>query len=192
MPVTLKSIDFTTTPITDGMRVSIKDVSLTVQGHEITASIDGGCATVDAGPLHKTVCPKDAPNLIGGMLGGLTCGGFSYGSSAGGSAYHSHDHRSARARGTGWWRPPSMVVPLHGHARYGAPSFGCGGPKLTDAQKQAITDLLTGLISSGGVDTAQVGGQWFVTPVRTIADLGANVLGALKGDDLYQLASLGR
>jgi hypothetical protein len=187
LPVTLKSIDFTSTPITDGIRVSIKDLSLTMQGHQITASIDGGCATVDAGPLHKTVCPKDAPNLIGGLVGGLTCSGFGYGSSTGAS--HSkitvrplkrHAHVS----------PPISVAP-HGGVGM-APSFGCSGPKFTDAQKQAITDLLTGLISSGGVDTAQVGGQWFVTPVRTIADLGANVLGALQGDDLYQLASIGR
>ncbi|HZZ96481.1 MAG TPA: hypothetical protein VFE19_05690 [Jatrophihabitantaceae bacterium] len=193
LPVTLKSIDFTSTPITDGMRVSIKDVSLTVQGQQINAAINGGCATVDAGPLHETVCPKDAPNLIGGLVGGLSCAGFSYGSSSGGSGggmvgpHHVIKSRASSHASSPMPAPAPSILPSSG-----AGTFGCQSPKFTDAQKQAITDLLTGLISSGGVDTAQVGGQWFITPVRTLADLGANVLGALKGDDLYVLSSIGR
>ncbi len=194
LPVTLKSIDFTTTPITGGMRVSVKDVSLTVQGHEVSASTNGGCVTVDAGPLHKTMCPKDAANLILGVVS-VGCGGFSYGSSSsgsGGAAYHSRI--TIRPGKIGMHSFHGKYVPMSGLPSHGASpvNLGCSGPKLTDAQKQAVTDLVTGLMSSGGIDTAQIGGQWFVTPVRTIADLGANVLGALQGDDLYQLFSIGR
>jgi hypothetical protein len=155
LPVTLKKLDFTTTPITNGMRVSLKHVTLTAQGQAISVSIDKDCATVDAGALHKTVCAKDAANLIGGALGGLGCAGF---------------------------------APMSNGS---VPPSGCQGPQFTAAQKRAITDLLKGLLSTGGVDTAQVNGSWYVTPVRTLADLSSNVLGALQGDDLYQLATLG-
>jgi hypothetical protein len=81
---------------------------------------------------------------------------------------------------------------------YGSTSYaplgrlpGCHGPQFSAAQQRAITDLVSGLLS-GGVDTAQIGGKWFVAPVRTVADLGSSVLGALKGDDLFQLATLGK
>ena len=40
--------------------------------------------------------------------------------------------------------------------------------------------------------TSRTGGQWFVTPVRTYADLSATVLSGLQGDDLFQLAKLAR
>ena len=189
LPVTLKNIDFTSTPISGGMRVSLKDLSLTVAGHDVTITTAGGCVTVDAGPMHKTVCPKDAPNLIGGLLGSF-CAGYSF--SAGGAAVVA-PHGIITRGGVGHpVNVPRRVYHSNLPSGSGVPTLGCGGLKFTDAQKQAITDLLTGLTSAGGIDTAQVGGQWFVTPVRTFADLGANVLSALQGDDLYQLASIGR
>jgi hypothetical protein len=80
--------------------------------------------------------------------------------------------------------------PVDVNGAVGAVGRGCLGPTFTAAQKQAITDLVSGLLSSAGVDTAQVGNQWYVTPVRTLADSGAALLRGLKGDDLFQLASI--
>lgn len=162
LPVTLSKIDFTDTPITDGVRVSLKSVDLSVQGQSVHASISGSCVTIDANALHKKICAADAANAITGFFGAFTCTGiqsFGGGSSSGGVATSPN---------------------------------ACSGPKLTSAQKQAITDLITGLLSAGGVDTAQSGGQWYVTPVRSFGDLGASVLKALKGDDLYQLIGLSK
>lgn len=162
LPVTLSNIEFADTPITDGVRVSLKSVNLKVQGQSVHASIDGSCVTIDANALHKKICASDAANAITGFLGAFTCTGiqsFGGGSSSGGVA-----------------TTPNT----------------CSGPKLTAAQKQAITDLITGLLSAGGVDTAQSGGKWYVTPVRSFGDLGASVLQALKGDDLYQLIGLAK
>ena len=58
-----------------------------------------------------------------------------------------------------------------------------GRAEAQKGQQRALSDLFTG-ITSRGVDTAKVGGKWFVTPVRTWTDLGATVLSALRGDDL--------
>jgi hypothetical protein len=54
-----------------------------------------------------------------------------------------------------------------------------------------MTDLLSGA-STIGIDTAEVGGRWFVAPVRTLSERGASLLSGLRGDDLFQLATLGK
>lgn len=68
---------------------------------------------------------------------------------------------------------------------------GCSGSghNLTPAQTTALTHLVTGLLSLG-VDTAESNGQWYITPIRTYADMTSTVLGSLHGNDLFALASL--
>jgi hypothetical protein len=182
LPFQLKNIDYTTTPITNGMRVSLKQLTVTVGGREFHASIDGSCVSIDASVLHKKYCASDAANAIGGFVGAMQCSGQVFMSGAG-SANHSPVRISGEGRkpsGPGSYSPMSGMTP-----------GSCHGPNFTAAQQQAITDLVSGLLSSAGIDTAQVGGQWYVTPVRTVADSGAALLSALKGDDLFQLASIG-
>jgi hypothetical protein len=190
--VTIKTLDLTTTPISDGVRVGLKNLVLSSGGRELSVAIDNGCATIAAAGFHKKVCPADAADLISTFLGGLTCASsFSFGSSSGSSAYHSRidittdGKSSSKTKNT---YSQSHYVPLDNDGTLSGD--GCQGPKFTAAQKQAIADLLSG-ITSLGIDTAKVDGQWFITPVRTVADLGATVLSGLKGDDLFQLATLG-
>ena len=68
---------------------------------------------------------------------------------------------------------------------------GCSGSghHLNPAQKTALTHLVNGLLSLG-VDTAESDGKWYVTPIRTYADISSTVLGSLHGNDLFALASL--
>jgi hypothetical protein len=68
---------------------------------------------------------------------------------------------------------------------------GCSGSghNLNPAQKTALTHLVNGLLSIG-VDTAESDGKWYVTPIRTYADISSTVLGSLHGNDLFALASL--
>jgi hypothetical protein len=183
--VTIKTLDLTTTPISGGVRVGLKNLALTADGRQMSLAIADGCATVVAGGLHKKVCPADAADLISTFIGGLTCAtSFGFGSSSGTPAYHSRLRVTIGGKSSN--QPGAGYAPLN----QAGIVPNCHGPKFTAAQKQAITDLLTG-ITSLGVDTAQVDGQWFITPVRTIADFGSTVLSGLKGDDLFQLATLG-
>jgi hypothetical protein len=184
LPFSVKKINYTTTPISDGERVSVHDLTVTAGGRQFAASIDGSCVTVEASVLHKKFCASDAADAIGGFVGAMQCSGRIF--MSGTSAYHSRLTI----------RPGSSPRPVNVNGHYvplanGRTPSECSGPSFTAAQKQAITDLVSGLLTSAGVDTAQVGGQWYVTPVRTIADSGAALLSALKGDDLFQLASIG-
>jgi hypothetical protein len=170
--VTIKTLDLTSTPISDGVRVGLKNLVLSSGGRDLSVAIDSGCATIATPGFHKKVCPADAAELISTFIGGITCASsFGFGTASGVGS--------------------SSSVSISGGGNDGTLSGdGCHGPKFTAAQKQAIADLLSG-ITSLGIDTAKVDGQWFITPVRTVADLGATVLSGLKGDDLFQLATLG-
>jgi hypothetical protein len=53
LPFSVKNIEYTTTPITNGMRVSLKQLTIAVGGREFHASIDGSCVSIDASVLHK-------------------------------------------------------------------------------------------------------------------------------------------
>jgi hypothetical protein len=70
-------------------------------------------------------------------------------------------------------------------------SSSCTGQhhNFTPEQKTALTHLVSGLFGLG-VDTAESGGKWYITPIRTYADMTSTVLGALQGNDLFALASL--
>ena len=69
-------------------------------------------------------------------------------------------------------------------------SPACRLPPMTDAQKAAVGDLVSGLFNVGIVVTHE-GNGWYIAPVRTLADASTTMLSALRGDDLFQLAGLG-
>jgi hypothetical protein len=172
--VTLKTLDLTSTPISDGgVRVGLKKLVLAKGRQEISVAVGGGCATVDAGPLHRKVCAADVPGLITTFAGAMACsaGGFGYGS-------------GLSITPDGVDRGSSSSAPLPNDQ-----PPACHGPRFSAAQKRAVAHLFAGLVGVG-IDTAQVDGKWFVTPVRTFGDVGASVLSHLKGDDLFQLATL--
>ena len=60
---------------------------------------------------------------------------------------------------------------------------------LTSDEKQALTDLFKSLPNIGVV-TTQSGGKWFVSPIRTYADLGTAILTGLGDNDLLILIKL--
>jgi hypothetical protein len=66
----------------------------------------------------------------------------------------------------------------------------CPSGDYTAAQKRAIGDLVGGLLQVGIVVTRE-GTGWYIAPTRTLADASETLLGALQGDDLFQLAGIG-
>lgn len=64
------------------------------------------------------------------------------------------------------------------------------GAHFTAAQKRALGDLLSGITKAAGMDVAQVGGQWYLDPIRSYFDIANTLLGGLKGDDGHQLLLL--
>jgi hypothetical protein len=62
---------------------------------------------------------------------------------------------------------------------------------LSAAEKAALTDLFAAIPKIGGVATKS-GGQWFVSPIRTYADLDVSILSNLKDNDLLTLIKLAR
>jgi hypothetical protein len=206
VPVTIKTLDLTTTPISDGgVQVGLKKLVLSMQGQDFTIVVAKGCVQVSSPSMNKTVCPSDAADLIGGVVGAITCigtqlgsgGGLPGGISSGGILYGGGSSSGSSSSGSS-----SSGSSSSGSSSSGSSSSGSGSdsavpsectPKsrFTKAQKQAMTDLLSGA-STIGIDTAEVGGRWFVAPVRTLSERGASLLSGLRGDDLFQLATLGK
>jgi hypothetical protein len=62
---------------------------------------------------------------------------------------------------------------------------------LTASEKAALTDLFAAIPKIGVVATKS-GGQWFVSPIRTYADLDVSILSNLKDNDLLTLIKLAR
>jgi hypothetical protein len=64
------------------------------------------------------------------------------------------------------------------------------GSSLTAAQRTALTDLLSGLTKAPGVQTTEVGGKWYVNPLRSYFELFDSMLSGLKGNDAKVLLQL--
>ena len=168
VPVSISALDTATTGISGGgERVTVKKVTLSYAGQQIGVALANGCAQVSAGPVHERVCAATALSRFTQLFGAICSSGFGSGSA------------STSLSG-------GVTTSI---ARSGRSNGSCAAPHLTSGQQRALRDLLTGFTSLG-IDTAQVGGSWYVTPVRTIADAGATLLAALQGDDIFQLASL--
>ena len=63
--------------------------------------------------------------------------------------------------------------------------------KLSAAENAALTDLFAAVPKIGVVATKS-GGQWYVSPIRTYADLDVSILSNLKDNDLLTLIKLAR
>jgi hypothetical protein len=179
-PVRLTTLDLTTTPIADGgVRVGLHRLVAAGGGQRLSVTIDNGCVRVAGGGTTKKVCAADAADLVTDFLGAASCavsssvidGGFGSESGSGSANGPLNDGGVSISNDSG--------------------SGACQPLEFTPGQKRAITDIFRA-ITQIGVTTAQVDGSWYVTPVRTFADEGATVLSNLKGDDLFQLARLGR
>lgn len=160
--LSIRTLELTSTPIDHGARIGLKRLVAQVRGMQVSVTQANGCYRLDAGPVHENLCPSNAADLMSAELGRIKCAlSFRFGSG-----------------------------PLAG-SRAQHPFARCIGPQFTSTQKSALTDLVTGLTKDGGIDTVQVGGQWYVAPVRTLAERSSSLLSALHGDDLFVLASLG-
>jgi hypothetical protein len=75
------------------------------------------------------------------------------------------------------------------HAITGLLSHFGAGPALTAAQTTAIGDVFTALLHSS-TDVSEVGGQWYVDPVRTVGDNIDSFLSGLGDNDLLALIKM--
>lgn len=64
--------------------------------------------------------------------------------------------------------------------------------QLTAAQRTAISHLTSGATSAAGLVTVQVGGRWYVEPIRTYLDLFGQLLSGLQPGDVTALISIFR
>ncbi|MDQ6937174.1 MAG: hypothetical protein M3140_05625, partial [Actinomycetota bacterium] len=128
--VTIQDLQFTTTKVSGGVRVSLKKISLTSGGERVSVTVDGDCLQVESGGDSKRLC---ASELV--------------------------DKYLAQRR------------------------------SFTSEQRRALSDLFAALPKIGIV-TTQSDGRWYVSPIRSYADVSTAVLGGLRDDDLLILVKL--
>ena len=130
--VTLDDLQFTTTAITGGTRVSLKSFTATDDGTTSTVTVEGDCLSVrEDGDTHR-FCAADAIDAIGAFSGDLS------------------------------------------------------------ASEKAALDHVFAALPKIGVVTTEVSGKWYVSPIRSYADLGTAILSGLGSDDLLVLIKLAR
>lgn len=57
-------------------------------------------------------------------------------------------------------------------------------------QKQAATNLVSGLMSNTGVVVTEVDGKWYVSPLRTYTELGLSAISDLTSEDVFALVAM--
>ena len=63
-----------------------------------------------------------------------------------------------------------------------------GGKRMKPEVKQALQNLVTGLVKNGiGVVVSESGGKWYVSPFRSFGELGLTALRSLQPDDVKAL-----
>ncbi|MCW2497923.1 hypothetical protein [Jatrophihabitans sp.] len=192
--VHLTTLDLASSTLSDGtVKVSLTKVAFTTpSGENISVASKGKCYTTTINGHTTKECAADAITQAEGVLGVFACG---FSSSGGGFADSSGDS------GTFGWVPDPGADSGSGASSGSGddgisidPGYGgdCTPPTLTAAQKKAFTDLLDGPLGGGlGVITEKVNGSWYLAPVRTLTEFGAQTLGSLQGNDLFALISLG-
>jgi hypothetical protein len=68
--------------------------------------------------------------------------------------------------------------------------LGGFGGSLTAAQRTALSHLVSGITKATGIETSQVGGKWYVNPLRSYFTLFNALLSGLQGDDAKELLKL--
>ncbi|RLK59403.1 proline-rich domain-containing protein [Actinokineospora cianjurensis] len=67
-----------------------------------------------------------------------------------------------------------------------------GGRSMAADAKQALTNLVKGMIANTGVVTTEVDGKWYVSPIRSVTDLQITALKSLQPEDVKALFKLAK
>lgn len=170
--VAIRDLQLSSQRTGNGARVTLKRLDITARdGRRTVITVGNGCLGVGDGTGSQRLCAANVPVMMQG-LSALAC-------------------HAVTALGNGsvtrGYVPPGSTSSAYSSSLTITPS--CSKP-LTRAQARALGDVFTA-ITTVGVDTEQVGGRWYLAPVRTVADLGTHLLGGMHGDDLFQLLSIG-
>lgn len=211
--VSITDLQLTSTPVSDGIeRVQVKSATIRTPAGSQTMTVDGSCVTVTGGGQDQKICADQIGSMIPQMFGAVTCvaiaGGTSGVAGRGFSSYgplptklargHAGYGTSGGVSGAGGSGKAVGPVPGKLPRRYlggsgAAESPGCSTPtfKLTQEQQDALSRIFGALLNAG-LETQQVGGQWYVAPVRSFTDEIAGVLHAMHDNDIWTLAAIGQ
>jgi hypothetical protein len=64
------------------------------------------------------------------------------------------------------------------------------GKNLSNEATAALVHLASGLLKNTGIVSTNVGGKWYVSPLRSFTDIEVTVLKSLTADDVYALLKL--
>ncbi|OLR94561.1 hypothetical protein [Actinokineospora bangkokensis] len=67
-----------------------------------------------------------------------------------------------------------------------------GGKKMASDAKQALANLIKGMMANTGVITTEVDGKWYVSPIRTFTELELTALKSLQPEDIRALLKLAK
>jgi len=65
-----------------------------------------------------------------------------------------------------------------------------GGKRMAPEAKQALTNLVKGMMANTGVVTTEVDGKWYVSPLRSLTDVQVTALKSLQPEDIKALLQL--
>ncbi|PPK66895.1 proline-rich domain-containing protein [Actinokineospora auranticolor] len=72
-------------------------------------------------------------------------------------------------------------------------AFGRSATRDMDpGAKQALTNLIKGMMANSGVVTTEVDGKWYVSPIRTVTELEVTALQSLQPEDIKALLRLSK
>ncbi|GLZ36801.1 flagellar basal body protein FliL [Actinokineospora sp. NBRC 105648] len=67
-----------------------------------------------------------------------------------------------------------------------------GGKRMSSGAKQALTNLVKGMMANTGVVTTKVDGKWYVSPIRSVTELEITALQSLQPDDIIALLKMSK
>jgi hypothetical protein len=118
-----------TQDVSGGKKVLIKEVELTVEGHDVQVRRDGDCYSYEAEGDSDKFCANELAQQL-------------------------------------------------------------NGKKLSADAKNALVHLASGMLKNTGVVTTNVGGKWYVSPLRSFTDIELTVLKSLDSKDVYALLKM--
>ena len=166
-----------------------KAIALTAPD-EMAALHDAGPAIVHAAGSPSpsgikidslTLTDRNVPGGVDAVLASLTLdnNGSKVKISQGGGCYSITDESSGQSQ-------KLCSSDIAGQMQQGA------GNLVPPALDKFLKDLSTGLVNGGvGIVATQTGGQWYVSPARTVNELTLSVLNSISADDLSALLQFG-